>query len=162
MKKCLGLAAALFVFAAAQSYSLGIGVEFNGGWNGGVPTYAPTLLLSPDDKNHIGIDFNLGYSGFAIGVHYDWWGLNDSITSVGSGSLDFFLGPGAEVGLLLFDGFGLTFAVRGVAGLDLKFKRFDIYLQAVPKVGFRLAIPPAFRFHWGVDGALGARFWFGK
>ncbi|GMO20828.1 MAG: hypothetical protein LBG79_05920 [Spirochaetaceae bacterium] len=154
--KIAALAAALFIAGTAEVYSLGLGVQFGGGLFG---TNA-ALLISPSDDMHFAISWNFYKDGGYLGLSGDYWVWEPKLTKVGSGALNFFIGPGFYVNLGFTDPMILDLGLRLPLGLDLKFKKFDLFLQAAPSIGIEFL--PKFALGGGgfFCGAIGARFWF--
>jgi hypothetical protein len=158
-KKIVLLGSVLFLLAAAQGFSLGIGIRASGGydWGGG-------LLISTgsgaDAKGmHFGINYYFGEDAFHLGVTGDYWLLNNTLTQVGPGTLDWYLGCGLFIWINGNDDFGFGGGFRVPIGLDLNFGRVDIFLEIAPQLGLGLLPSVSLSGDW-VNGAIGIRFWF--
>jgi hypothetical protein len=158
-KKIIVLGTLMFLLAAAQGFSFGIGLRASGGldWGAG-------LLISPgsdsnDNGMHFGINYYFGEDAFHLGVTGDYWLLKPNLTSVGSGDLKFYLGGGLFVWINGGDEFGLGGGIRVPIGLDLDFDRVDIFAEFVPHIGLNLLPGIGFNTNW-FNFAIGARFWF--
>jgi hypothetical protein len=156
MKKKIALiAAVLFVSASVEVFSFGIGVRGNFGWNS---LYGAAILFSPNTNLHFGGNWYLGNEGFYLGATGDYWIINNNLTDVGNGTLDFYAGLGLFAQLGIFKDFELGAGVRIPLGLDLDFDIVDIFLEVVPQLG--LSVLPKLTFYpsW-LGGALGIRVW---
>lgn len=149
------MAAALFAVGAAESYSLGLGAQFGGGLSGS----NVALLISPKKDIHFAGSWWLDKDYAAIGITADYWVLEPRLTSVGSGALNFFVGPGLFVNIGFSKPANFDAGFRVPLGLDLKFTKFDMFLQIAPLLCVQLL--PGFGLSTGnwFAAALGARFW---
>lgn len=157
MKKILVLSAVLFTAITIETHAWGIGIQ--GGLNvlggpGGL-----SFLISSNDQTHGAITWYFGDEGMTLGGSLDSWFFKKTLTAVGSGSLDVFVGVGAYAQIEAWtDHFGLAAGLRLPVGLDWKVSKFDVFFQIVPLTGLALLPSPGFDgFH--VDANIGARFW---
>ena len=159
-KKIVLIATVLFVFASVEAFSFGIGLRGNIGWGN---IYGGGLLFSPNERTHFGVNYYAGNEAFHLGITGDIWLLELPITPVGSGELDFYVGPGLYVQLgVPKDGdpdFGI--GLRIPVGVDLSFDIFDVFLELAPQVGLGFLPSPGLYGNW-FNAAIGARFWLGQ
>jgi hypothetical protein len=155
-KKIAVIAAALFVFASIEAFSFGIGVRGGGGWGG---FGGGGLLFSPNPSLHFGANYYFGSGGFSIGATGDYWLIDKELINVGSGTLDFYAGPGLFAWLGFYDDdFDASFGVRIPIGLDLDFEVVDIFIEVVPQLGLSLLPSIGLYGNW-LGGAIGIRVW---
>ncbi|GMO21537.1 MAG: hypothetical protein Ta2B_00340 [Termitinemataceae bacterium] len=160
-KKIVVCSMLLFVFALAQSFSLGIGLRGSGGY----PYYGGGLLISPGDDPSAGWNFGVNYyagtTSFHVGVTGDYGLLEKTITSVGKGELDFYLGAGffAYANMDNDDHFGFGLGGRVPIGVDLNFKVVDLYVEVAPQIGINFLPSIGLGGDW-FNAAIGFRFWF--
>jgi hypothetical protein len=159
-KKIILIAAALFVFASVEAFSFGIGLRGNFGWGN---IYGGGILFSPNDKTHFGVNYYLGKDSFHLGVTGDFWLLEVPLTSVGSGELDFYVGPGFYVQIDVPKDNDPDFGIglRIPVGVDLAFDIFDLFLEFAPQIGVSLLPSPDLYGNW-FNAAIGFRFWLGE
>ncbi|MDR1257501.1 MAG: hypothetical protein LBJ86_07115 [Spirochaetaceae bacterium] len=161
-KKIAVIGAALFVFASAEAFSFGLGLRGNIGWGS---MYGGGILFSANDSTHFGFNYHIGKEGFYLGVTGDYWIFDKPLTSVGKGSLNFYVGPGLYVQLAFPKGgdvdFDFGFGLRIPIGLDLDFRVFDLFLEFAPQLGLSFLPTPSFDGNW-FNAAIGARVWLGK
>jgi hypothetical protein len=159
MRKKIAVLFAVLLAGASMSAYAEFGIGAQGGYSVGGPGLA--LLLSPAKDLHFAVNWwGIGDKSFTIGVSGDYWVWTPTITKVGSGALNFFVGPGLYIALgVNGDTFAFDAGGRIPFGLDLNFKKIDIFLQAVPAIGFSFV--PSFGLNWnGIGGNIGVRFWF--
>jgi len=155
--KVLSLAAAFLIFGSAGTSGLGLGLQFGGGFSD-VGRGSLAFLLSGSKNHHLAVAFSFGENYWNVGASYDWWLFHPELTKIGkSVSLKFFLGPGIGVDVGSGSDFYLGAGLRVPVGIDFEISKFDIFVQAVPHIG--LNVSPFYFPAWGIDGALGARFW---
>ncbi|MDR1363652.1 MAG: hypothetical protein LBJ35_06345 [Spirochaetaceae bacterium] len=154
MKKKIALiAAALFVFASVEAFSFGIGVRGNYGYGYGG---GASLLLSPNPDVHFGLNWYIGKE-LHLGLTGDYWFKSD-LTSVGSGSLDFYVGAGLYGWMILSDDPNIGIGLRLPIGLDLNFDICDVFLEMAPQLGIGLLPSLWIGGDW-FNAAIGFRFW---
>jgi hypothetical protein len=161
MKKKIALiATTLFVFASVEAFSFGIGLRGNFGWGN---IYGGGLLFSPNDQTHFGVNYYIGEETFHLGVTGDFWLLKTPLTYVGSGELDFYVGPGfyVQLGVPKDGDSGFALGLRVPVGLDLYFDIFDVFLEIAPQVGVSFLPNPGLYGNW-FNAAVGFRFWLGQ
>jgi hypothetical protein len=158
-KKIVLIAAALFIFASVEAFSFGIGLRGNIGWDS---IYGGGLLFSPDDKKHFGLNYYMGEDSFHLGVTGDLWLLNQTLTNVGSGELNFYAGPGiyAQLGMPKDGKPGFGIGLRVPVGVDLDFDIFDVFLEIAPQIGLSFLPNLGLYGNW-FNAAIGFRFWLG-
>jgi hypothetical protein len=159
-KKILLITAALFVFASVEAFSFGIGLRGNLGLGN---IYGGGVLFSPNDKTHFGLNYYFGNDIFHIGLTGDYWLLEVPLTKVGSGELDFYVGPGLYTNITVPKGEDPDFAIglRIPVGLDLGFDIFDLFLEFAPQIGVSFLPEPGLYGNW-FNAAIGFRFWLGQ
>lgn len=141
----LGISAA----ASAQSYNWGVGLR--GGLFGGELT--AKHYLSSDTAVNLYADLSFNGWGFGLGGDYEF------CFPTGASGLEFYVGPGANVG---FFGEGLAVAVTGIAGLEYTFSQvpFALFMDYRPRISLSIG---SGGFNTGIgyaDLALGFRFCF--
>jgi hypothetical protein len=159
MKKKIAILCAVFaIFGAGQAFSVGLGLKTNVGIIGG---WRPIgILISKNDDLHFSVSWWADGSNGDFWVTGDYWVFTPTLTKVSSGNLNFYVGPGAAVHLKYGDDWYFAPSLRVPVGLDLRFKRFDIFFEIAPS--FELSIIPTFELRGnGMDGSfsLGGRFW---
>jgi hypothetical protein len=159
-KKIVLLGSVLFLLAAVQGFSLGIGIRASRGYDWGGGILISTGPGSDDKAMHFGVNYNFGEDAFYLGVTGDYLLLDKPITPVGSGSLDWYLGAGLFIWIHDNDDFGFGGGLRVPIGLDLNFGRIDIFLEVAPQIGLSLLPSVSFGGSDWVNGAIGFRFWF--
>jgi hypothetical protein len=158
MKKIISVAAALFLFGVSGVYALGLGAQFTETYSAGLRP-GLSLLISTSESTHFAVSYDFS-DGTRLGVTADYWVLSPTLTRLGPGNLDLFIGIGAYANIkLLFDDFNGGFRVP--IGLDYKLSRFDVFFQLAPTFGFQFAPKFALGGNSGFAGSasLGARFW---
>ncbi|MDR0409277.1 MAG: hypothetical protein LBH18_02635 [Spirochaetaceae bacterium] len=151
-KKIALLASALFVFASVEAFSFGIGLRGNFGYG-----YGGSLLFSPNKTLHFGLSYYLG-NELHLGLTADKWFVEKELTSVGSGSLDFYVGIGLYGWLVLAKDPWMGLGLRVPIGLDLSIDWFELFLEAAPQIGFSLLPSVGLGGDW-FNAALGFRVW---
>ncbi len=154
MKKRIVLLVLLAVIAAAPAFSFGIGGAFGIDLAGG--TVGPGALLSfklDEFPAVFGVGARLGEGNFRIGVTADWWLYTTNLVNM----LNLYVGPGLflNVGTGVFDVGG-----RIPVGINMYvIDPLELFLEVAPVIGIEFS--PVVDFPaWGVQGALGFRFWF--
>jgi len=152
MKKKLVLLTLLVVLAAAPAFSFGIGGAFGLNFNG----LGTSGLLSVKFDEYpavFGLGAHLGGGGFRATVTADWWLYQTNLVEM----LDLYVGPGifVDLGSNVFD-----IGVRIPVGIHLfVIDPLELFLEIAPTIG--VAVAPSLQFPtWGVQGAVGFRFWF--
>ncbi|MDR3355591.1 MAG: hypothetical protein LBO04_00175 [Spirochaetaceae bacterium] len=158
-KKIMLIAGSLFVFASVEAFSFGIGLRGNFGWG----IYGGGLLFSTNERTHFGANYYVGEDSFHLGVTGDFWLLQVPLTSVGSGELDFYAGPGlyVQIDKPKDDDFDFGLGLRIPVGLDLGFDIFDVFLEFAPQIGVSFLPSPGLSGNW-FSAAIGFRFWIGE
>lgn len=155
MKKAVIAVALLTAIAVIPAFSFGIGGAFGLDLAGG--TVGPGVLLSfsPDAYPIVaGVGFSFGDGSFTMGVTADWWLYHTNLVSV----LSLYIGPGAYLDLAINNGnASLGIGARVPVGLQAWIlDPLELFLEIAPTFGLKGGRFPAF----GVQGALGFRFWF--
>lgn len=153
-KHIIILIAALFmgVAASAQPYNWGVGVR--GGILGGELT--ARHYLSSSTAMNLYADFSFNGFGWGIGGDYQF------CYPVGGNGLEFYIGPGANIGAVPGDKPSLAVSVSGIAGLEYAFGKVPLALFLDYRPAFTLTFMPE-KIHAGIgyaDLALGVRFCF--
>ncbi|MCQ2182167.1 MAG: hypothetical protein MJY89_02025 [Bacteroidales bacterium] len=156
MKKFIILliaAASMSIAASAQSYNWGIGLR--GGLYGGEITARHYLSDSRALNLYADISFN-GW-GWGIGGEYQF------CFPVGDKGLEFYVGPGANIGTFRADSRNnFAFAVTAIAGLEYAFTKAPLAIALDYRPRFSLSfIQSGVKAGIGyADLALGLRFYF--
>lgn len=152
MKKKLILLTLLVVIAAAPAFSFGIGGAFGLNLNG----FGSSGLLSVKFDEFpavFGLGAHISSGGFRATITADWWLYQTNLVEM----LDLYVGPGlfVDLGSNVFD-----LGVRVPVGIHMfVIDPLELFLELAPALGFILA--PSFDFPtWGIQGAVGFRFWF--
>ena len=158
MKKILFAAAALFLFGASGVYAVGLGAQMTETYSAG---FRPglSILISPSESAHFAVSYDFSENA-RLGLTGDYWVFSPTLTRLGPGSLNLFIGLGFYANIqLLFDDF--NFGGRVPIGLDYKLSRFDVFFQVAPSFGFQFAPTFSLGGNGGFTGSasLGARFW---
>jgi hypothetical protein len=153
MKKRLFLLTLLVALAAAPAFSFGIGGAFGLNWMGG-PASGGLLSVKFDEfPAVIGVGARFSSGGFRIAVTADWWLYETNLVEM----LDLYVGPGlfADVGTSVFD-----IGVRVPIGIHMFIiDPLELFFELAPAIG--VSLEPDFYFPaWGIQGAVGFRFWF--
>ncbi|GMO13034.1 MAG: hypothetical protein Ta2A_23510 [Treponemataceae bacterium] len=171
MKKVFVLSAVLLVFVSAKTFSLGIGVGFDGGYD---KLWGVLFLVSPGEKDHLGwrleVDKLADITWWNVSASYDHWFIDSKITDWNTGRLNWFLGTGVNVWTSFYsykgevdDNLYLGMQIRVPFGLHVllgKNKHWDIYTAFIPQLG--ATILQQFHFpDWSLkNGAIGIRYRF--
>ena len=153
MKKRLLLLALLVIIAVAPAFSFGIGGAFGLNYMGG-PASGGLLSVKFDEfPAVIGAGAHFNSDGFRVAVTADWWLYETNLVEI----VDLYIGPG----LFLDIGTGvLDLGVRVPIGIHaFIIDPLELFFELAPAIGVDLA--PRFYFpRWGLQGAVGFRFWF--
>ncbi len=153
MKKRLLLFVLLAALAAGPAFSFGIGGAFGLNYVGGFGTGGMLSVKFDDSPVVLGVGARFGSGWFNIGVTADWWLYETNLVKM----LDLYLGPGlyANIGSGSFD-----VGVRIPVGLHIYvIDPLELFLEIAPAIGVGLS-PVVYFPSWGVQGAVGFRFWF--
>jgi hypothetical protein len=152
MKKKLLLVTLLVALAAAPAFSFGIGGAYGLNFNG----FGSAGLLSVKFDEFpavIGVGARFSTNGFRVGLTADWWLYETNLVEM----LDLYVGPGlfADIGTGVFD-----IGVRVPIGIHMFIiDPLELFFEIAPAIG--VGLTPDFYFPaWGVQGAVGFRFWF--
>lgn len=153
MKKKILLVVLLAALAAAPAFSFGIGGAFGLNFMGGVGTGGLLSVKFDEYPAVFGVGARFGHGWFNIGITADWWLYETNLVEM----LDLYVGPGlfADIGTGVFN-----FGVRVPVGIHMfVIDPLELFLEIAPAIGVGLS--PSFYFPaWGVQGAVGFRFWF--
>ncbi|MDR2468463.1 MAG: hypothetical protein LBD22_05835 [Spirochaetaceae bacterium] len=160
-KKIVVLAVLLCSAGAAKSYSLGLGLQYGGLFYYGSYTSNVSFLVSTSKDIHFAFNYLYTNYGGGIGLTGDYWVFDPVLTRVGQGALKLFAGVGFFFDTN-FDFNNLHLGGRIPVGLDLKFPKFDIFLQMAPTWGLQFLPSPGLIGGSGFSGtgSIGARVWF--
>jgi hypothetical protein len=160
MRKFFVLTAILLAAVTIESHAIGIGIQGGAnvldGFNAGL-----SILISPQEQIHGAVTWYLQNHGLLLGGSLDYWFWPKELTTLGPGSLIFFVGGGAYAQVGFWDdSFILDTGLRLPIGLDWKMDFLDVFVQAVPLAG--LSFLPSLGFGgFHIDANLGVRFWIG-
>ena len=156
-KKILILALALLLIASASTFAIGIGGAGTYGWGTDDGISGGFLTLKLDDLPLLGIDVasGSGSSYLRVGATADWWQLNENL----SGIFNWYWGLGGYGRVTLANSPSFAIGARLPIGLNaFILDPLELFLEAAPAVG--VSIGSNIGLDWGVQGALGFRFWF--
>jgi hypothetical protein len=154
-KKIVFAAAALLALASVEAFSFGIGIRGNYGDGYGA---GGSLMFSPNKLLHFGASYYIG-NNLHLGLTGDYWFFEKDLTSVGSGSLDFYLGAGLYGWMILSEDPDAGLGIRIPIGLDLNpVDWFDLFIEMAPQVGIKLIPEPGLGASW-FNAAIGFRVW---
>lgn len=155
MKKRIILALFLISIVTTTVGATAVGgiFSYSFGGNNAYPGGALTIKLD----NYAPI-FGIGVRGsgdyFALGATADWWMQREHLT----GMINYYIGPGAYINLVMGDSTSLDLGARLPIGLQIfPIKNLEVFLEVAPSLGLAL---DSFNFHFGVQPAFGIRFWF--
>ena len=155
MKKTVLIGLAILMVSSFSLSAMAIGGAYstqllnNGAGNG-----ALTFKLDKWDPV-FGLSFGGNSDYFRLGFSADWWMYHKPL----AGIVSIYLGPGLYVNL----GLGETSNVDVGARIPIGFQIFpidplELFIEIAPSIGLDLN-PVAFPV-WGLQGAIGFRFWF--
>ena len=148
-------ALSMSVAASAQNYNWGIGLR--GGVSGGEIT--ARHYLSSGTALNLYADISFSGWGWGIGGDYEF------CFPLGGDGLEFYVGPGAEIGTFR-DGDGTTacaLSITGIAGIEYAYPQVPIAMFLDYRPHFTMSTHHAGSPTFGVgyaDVALGLRFYF--
>ena len=159
--KTLIFSLVLKIVFITHAFGFGIGAQFNANADEYFST-GIALAISPSHLTHLTFYWDFG-SNTTIGFTADFIPLRAPFVSSDAGSLNFTLGPGFFIDLLLNDesedsnfraGLRLPVGVNFMTGRGV----FEIYSNVAPS--FRVRAVPSFGIEYSFFTiALGARFW---
>ena len=153
MKKRLLLLTLLVAIVAAPAFSFGIGGAFGLNFMGGVGTGGLLSVKFDEFPAVFGVGARISSGGFRVGVTADWWLYTTNLVEM----LDLYVGPGlfVDIGDNVFD-----LGVRVPIGIHMfVIDPLELFLEFAPAIG--VGFSPDFYFPaWGLQGAVGFRFWF--
>jgi hypothetical protein len=152
MKKVLILSVLLFVIVSVSSFSWGVGASIGVQPLGGLPGSNVMFSFKLDQLPILfGVGFTIWEDVFNFGITADWWLVNENLFSF----VNFYLGPGAYLGI----GGTVNIGARLAAGLNIfPIDFLEIFFEIAPSLG--LGINPIVFPVFGLQGAIGVRFWF--
>ncbi len=154
-KKVLLLALVLIVIASASSFAIGIGGAGTYGWGSDNGVSGGFLTLKLDELPLLGIDFSASTNYISLGATADWWMANENL----AGMLNWYWGLGGYGRVTLADPVSFAIGARMPIGLNMFIlDPLELFIEAAPSVG--IGIGSSIGLDWGVQGALGFRFWF--
>ncbi|MDC7225548.1 MAG: hypothetical protein PQJ61_02150 [Spirochaetales bacterium] len=154
-KKVVLLILVLLMTASVSTFAVGIGAGGTFGWSADNGLYGGFLSLKLDDWPLLGIDFSSSSSGFRIGATADWWQLNENL----SGVVNWYWGLGGYGRLALGSPTSFALGARLPVGLNAYvLDPLELFIEAAPSVGASVS-SGGVGLDWGVQGALGFRFW---
>lgn len=154
MKRFLVISGILFAFIfsiKAQVNPHALGIRLGGGdFVGGEVSYQQGLSSSNRLEFDLGIGGNSRLSNLYLSGIYHWnWNLTDG--------LNWYVGPGATVGLYNYDNDGrINLALGGQIGLEYDFSKLDVPLLVSLDTRPMWNFVGSTGFGWGV--ALGVRY----
>ncbi len=157
MKKIIILILLLTVFTAVNVSALAIGGAFSINiLDAAIPGGALSLKL---DQLPLmwGIGFSIGGSGFNVGITGDWWLYHSPLFSI----VSLYIGPGGYVKINSSnDNIAVDLGARIPVGLQIfPIKPLELFLEIAPSIGIDIGQSVTFP-RWGLQGAVGFRFWF--
>lgn len=155
MKKLvLALCLSLGLVATSAS-ALAIGGAFSVGVLGGLPSSAMLSVKLNGSAPVLGLGVSIGGGTMHIGATADWWLYHAPL----GGPLYIYLGPGVYADIQTGTGGTLGFGLRLPIGLQFfVIKPLELFVEVAPRAG--LTLNPTLFPVWGMQGALGFRFWF--
>ena len=153
--KVIILVVVLLLFTVASTFATGVGGAFSFSPIGSSPYTGGALSFKIDDWPLIGIAASGSNNVFNIGATADWWFVNENLT----GPLNFYMGVGGYGRLSLGSPTDLDVGLRVPLGLNIfVLDPLEIFLEFAPAAG--ISVNP-FNFpSWGLQSAIGFRFWF--
>jgi hypothetical protein len=157
MKKKVFLIVLVLILAASTgAFAIGIGGAFSSSPIGPGAYYGGgALSLKLDGMPLLGIS---GYSNsgvFALGGTADWWMVNENL----SGILNYYAGIGGYAHISLGSPTAFGFGARIPLGLNAYvLDPLELFLEIAPAIG--VSIGTGSIFDWGLQSAIGFRFWF--
>ena len=157
MKKFLAIAFATTVLSASQAFGFGVGAEFTAPYTASGVGEGVAMTFKLDKVPYL---FALGASGNANGVHIgftaDYWMAEGKLIDF----LSWYAGPGLFLDVNTGGEAGIDAGLRIPVGLNtfLLNKKFELFLELAPAFG--LSVNPFHFPTFGLQNALGFRFWF--
>jgi hypothetical protein len=152
MKRALILIALVSVLAL-PAFSIGVGAAFSVDVIGeGLPSNVMFSMYAPEYfPAVVGLGVYVGQETFSVGITGDWWMYRDHLV----GMLNLYAGLGFYADISQNVGLG----GRVPIGLQIYPVEFlELFVEVAPKFGATLN-PIVFPV-WGVQSAVGFRFWF--
>ena len=160
--KALVMAALLCMAAAAKTHAFGIGAQFNF-CAGGIFAPGASLLISPGDRFHMAFNWYLDFDDEnIIGITLDGIPLQLPLSSFRAGSLNFTLGIGAYINVVIKEENDYSGGLRIPVGFNLLLGQknaFEIFTHVAPSFGVTM-LPKMGLSTPFFPIALGARLWF--
>ena len=153
MRKTILVGILVLAVAVPNLFSLGIGGAF--GWGvGSLPSQA-MLSIKPDKSDAVfGIGISINSSSFHIGATADWWMYKDNLVDI----INLYIGPG--IYLVAGDNY-VDLGARIPIGLQaFVIDPLELFIELAPSIGVG-GIGVSINFPtWGLQSAVGFRFWF--
>ena len=155
MKKTVLIVFLFACIATAPIWSFGIGGAFGLDLAGG--TVGPGALLSFSLDTYpavFGVGASFGGGSVSLGVTADWWLYYTNLVGI----LALYIGPGVYVDVKVGSG-DASFGIGARVPIGLQawiLDPLEVFLEIAPTFGLKNGSFPAF----GVQGAIGFRFWF--
>lgn len=153
MKKKLILVALLITLVSISCFSWGIGASVGLDALGGLPGTSVMMSAKFDQLPFLmGLGFAIGQDTFSFGFTADYWMLNQNLFSF----INVYVGPG------LYLGYNQSLQIGGRIPVGLNVfpvKWLEGFVELAPTLSIRLSDPVQFPV-FGLQGAIGARFWF--
>ena len=118
-----------------------------------IPGGALSIKLDSIDPI-LGFGVRVDEDSFHMGVTADWWVYKEPLVD----AINLYLGPGGYVNLAVNGSTSVDLGLRIPVGLQMfPIDPLELFIELAPKVGigFPIQFPT-----WGLQGALGFRFWF--
>ena len=157
-RKLVPLSAVLFLIAAFEGHAFGLGIQAGGNWYQEEMYYDATLLISPYERLHFGLDWYLFTEDITFGAAVDYWVFPWELSSDGIGSTVFYCGLGGFLWAAMADDMIVDAGPRIPIGVDFVFNHLDVFLQVVPT--YAIAMLPDFASGgFRITFNVGVRFW---
>lgn len=140
---------------ATSASALAIGGAFSVGVLGGLPSSAMLSVKLDNVAPVLGLGVSVGGGTMHIGATADWWLYHTAL----GGPFWLYLGPGGYVDVQTGSTATIGLGLRLPIGLQFfVLKPLELFLEVAPRAG--LTFNPTQFPVWGIQGALGFRFWF--
>ena len=162
--KNLAAALVLYIAIASRLHSIGLGVQLNFG-AGDIFTPGIALVVSPQDKTHIAVNWKIAEEVNSFGFTADYCPLAFPIPAFKQAPLNFTLGVGLFANMEYdksgSNDYGIEGGVRAPVGINLMlFERFfELYIHVAPSFGVQFK-PKLDLTNLFFPVAFGGRFWF--
>lgn len=157
MKKTALLILAVLILSTVSVSAMGIGGAFSFdalGTESAIPGGALTIKLD-NFAPVFGFGVKAGDGNVNLGITADLWMHHAPL----AGIVSLYVGPGAYANITVGDSNALDLGLRIPVGLQIfPIEPLELFIELAPKVG--LGLNPLEFPTWGIQGALGFRFWF--